>query len=228
MNFSTGHFFYIAGLIVILVVGLSLLLLKNLNILFEGRYSNPKKVRTFWGSFCFMLFLVGTAALVFNWSKINPMERIDWATFPVYPGAKDVQTIPLVEGSAHANELYFKAEAEYPSTLVLDYYSKQITDRWASCTSDSEDWQKFGDVSSKTPQYIHQIRRYWVDLKKKRLMLLAIRYYSKGADSREKPDTNIQNVYLTEYEDNDLQQTTTLLKLKCEPKKTANTNNRVE
>ncbi len=148
----------------------------------------------------------------------------DWATFPLYPDAKDVQTIPLVEGTAKASELYFKVEAEYPSTRVLDYYSKQITDPWVSCTSDSEDWQKFGDVSGKTPQYIHQIRRYWVNFKKKRLMLLAIRYYSKGAECREKPDTNIQNVYLTEYEDNDLQQTTTLLKIKCAPKKTTDTN----
>ena len=148
----------------------------------------------------------------------------DWATFPLYPEAKDVQHIPLAEGTARANELYFKAEAPYPSTRVLDYYAKQITAPWISCTSDSENWQKFGDVSRKNPRYIHQIRRYWVDLKKKRLLLLAIRYYSKGAESGEKPDTNIQNVYLTEYEDNDLQQTTTTLKLKCEPKKTSDTN----
>ena len=167
-------------------------------------------------------------ARIFIWSLILLLPAIalasDWATFPLYPDAKDVKTIPLAEGTARANEVYFKVEATYPSTSVIDYYSKKITTPWISCTSDAEDWQKFGDVSGKSPRYIHQILRYWVDFNKKRLLLLATRYYSKGAESREKPDTNIQNVYLTEYEDNDLQQTTTMLKLKCEPKTTADTN----
>ncbi len=148
----------------------------------------------------------------------------DWASFPIYPEAKDIQHIPLSEGTAKANELFFKVEASYPSERVLDYYSKQITNPWVSCTSDSENWQNFGDVSGKTPRYIHYIRRYWVDFNKKRLLLLAIRYYSKGSESREKPDNNDQNVFLIEYEDENLQQTTTMLKIKCEPEKSTATN----
>ena len=165
---------------------------------------------------------------IFIWSLILLLPAIalasDWATFPLYPVAKDVKTIPLAEGTARANELYFKVEVPYPSTRVLDYYSKQITDPWLSCTSNSEDWQKFGDVSGKTPRYIHYIRRYWVDFNKKRLLLLALRYYSKGSEGRENPDNNIQNVYLTEYEENDLPQAIAMLKIKCEPKKAVETN----
>jgi hypothetical protein len=148
----------------------------------------------------------------------------EWATFPLYPEAKDVQNIPLSEGTAKANELYFKVDAPYPSISVLDYYSKQITDPWISCTSDSEDWQKFGDESGKTPKYIHYIRRYWVNFDKKRMLLLAIRYYSNGSECREKPDTNVQNIYLMEYEDDNLQERTAMLKIKCEPKKSTDTN----
>jgi hypothetical protein len=139
-----------------------------------------------------------------------------------------VQNIPLFEGTAKANELYFKVEAPYPTTHVLDYYSTQITDPWISCTSDSEDWRRFGDVSGKTPRYIHQIRRYWVDFNKKRLLLLAIRYYSRGSESLEKPDNNIQNVYLTEYEEDNLQQTTELLKIKCEPQTAEDSNKKLK
>jgi hypothetical protein len=148
----------------------------------------------------------------------------DWATFPLYSGAKDVQNIPLSEGTTKANELYFKVDEAYPSIHVLDYYSKQISGPWISCTSDSDGWQSFGDLSGNSPRYIHQIRRYWVDFNKKRLLLLAIRYYSRGSDRRENPDNNLQNVYLTEYEDDNLQQTAEMLKIKCEPKQSQDPN----
>ncbi len=76
MNFTIGHFFYISGLLVVLVMALALLFVKNLNMLFEGRYSNPSKTRLFWGIFALLLFLSGTLALVFNWSKVTQMGRI--------------------------------------------------------------------------------------------------------------------------------------------------------
>ncbi len=76
MNFTIGHFFYISGLLVVLLMALSFLFIKNLNMLFEGRYPNPSKARLFWGIFALLLFLSGALTLVFNWSKVSPMGRI--------------------------------------------------------------------------------------------------------------------------------------------------------
>lgn len=145
----------------------------------------------------------------------------DWATFQLYPEAKEVQSFSLFDGNAH--ELYFETELAYPSTDVIDFYSKQITGQWIACTSEFEAWQKFGDVSDKTPKYIHQIRRYWANFKRNRLLLLAIRYYSAGSECRDKPDNKTQHVFLTEYKE-DLQQATSLLKIECESKMSRNTN----
>ncbi len=76
MNFTIGHLFYIAGLLVVLVMALSFLFLNNLNMLFEGRHPNPSKARLFWGLFALLLFLSGAFALAFNWSKVTSMGKI--------------------------------------------------------------------------------------------------------------------------------------------------------
>lgn len=76
MKITPGHLFYIAALLVTLMVSILLLFSKKLNGIFDGRYSNPSKVRVFWGIFCLLLFLSGAAALILNWSRVTPIGRI--------------------------------------------------------------------------------------------------------------------------------------------------------
>lgn len=141
----------------------------------------------------------------------------DWSAFPIYPASKNVKKWTLFDGAA--NELFFEVEKSYPFNGVIDYYIKHISSPWVLCSSKSKGWQDFGDVSGKDPEFVHQYGHYWANFEKQRLLMLAVRYISKGSEYRKKPDNNIQNVYLVEYKEKDLQKALDRLSLKCENKK---------
>jgi len=123
-------------------------------------------------------------------------EKQDWSEFSTYDKAIDIDNYVFPNGVA--NQVYFKVKAQYPNTDVLNFYKTTITSPWVECT-ESNDWQSFGDISGNEPLFIHQTAQRWVNREKNRLLLFAIKYRSQGSESRKMPDNNIQNVYLVEY-----------------------------
>ncbi len=139
-------------------------------------------------------------------------EKTNWTEFGTFDKAIDIDTYAFHNGSA--NQIFFKVKAQYPNKDVLAFYKSTITSPWVEC-SDSKNWESFGDVSGNEPLFIHQIAQRWINRDKKRLLLLAIKYRSKGVEPREHPDNDIQNVYLVEYKQPNLDEAILALGLTC-------------
>ena len=139
-------------------------------------------------------------------------EHHEWTEFPAYDKAIDIDNYVFPNGIA--NQIFYKVKTQYPNTDVLKYYKSIIKKPWIECTEKNE-WQSFGDVSGNEPLFIHQTAQRWVNRDKNRLLLLAIKYRSQGVESRETPDNNIQNVYLVEYYEPDIEKTLSALEVSC-------------
>ena len=139
-------------------------------------------------------------------------EQHDWSEFSAYDKAIDIDTYVFPNGSA--NQVFYKAKAKYPNKEVLNFYKTTIATPWVEC-SESDNWESFGDISGDEPLFIHQILQRWVNKDKNRLLLLVIKYRSQGSESRKMPDNNIQNVYLVEYYEPNIDEALSALEVSC-------------
>lgn len=88
---------------------------------------------------------------------------------------------------------YFFVTAAFPSTEALDHYNKVFAS-WTSCRAQEAGWLSFGDLSSGSPRFIHNLTRYWVSNNNKFAIAAFIRYTSKDTESRAQPDNSQQLV----------------------------------
>ena len=139
-------------------------------------------------------------------------EQKDWSNFDVYDKAINIDNYVFPNGSA--NQIFYKVKEQYPNKDVLNFYKATITAPWIACT-ESDNWESFGDVSGNEPLFIHQIVQRWVNRDKSRLLLLAIKYRSQGSKHRAMPDNNIQNIYLVEYIESNIEESLLALGLTC-------------
>ncbi len=139
-------------------------------------------------------------------------EKHSWTDFAIYDKAKDIDKFTFPSGSA--NQVFYKVKSEYPDQAVLDFYKKTISAPWVEC-AESTNWDSFEDTSGNEPLFIHQILHRWVNKEKYRLLLLAIKYRSQGSVSRKQPDNNIQNVYLVEYYEPNIDEVLSTLGITC-------------
>jgi len=139
-------------------------------------------------------------------------EQHDWSEFSAYDKAIDIDTYVFPNGSA--NQVFYKVKAQYPNKDVLKFYKTTIKSPWVKC-AEGNNWESFGDVSGNEPLFVHQTLQRWVNKDKNRLLLLAIKYRSQGSESRKVPDNNIQNVYLVEYYEHNIDETLSALGILC-------------
>jgi len=136
-----------------------------------------------------------------------------WAKWSVPPKAENIQNYDFSNGQAH--QVSFDMTAEYPSKLIAEFYSKQVTSPWTRCYQEME-WQSFGDVSRAPHTFIHQMLLHWVNYESERLLVLGVQYVSQGDKFRKVPDNQIQNAHLVEYQEVSLEEAVSRLNLSCE------------
>jgi len=71
-----GHVGYIAGLIVISLMGIFILSSSVVNFLFEEKSDNPDRSRKIWGIVILSFSMVALLFLMFNWDRVSPAGRI--------------------------------------------------------------------------------------------------------------------------------------------------------
>ncbi len=101
-------------------------------------------------------------------------------------------------------------EARGKSTLLLRGYIRTwmfYSSIWVACEY---------DATKKPSVFVHQTVRYWANTDADRLLMLAVKYESKGGKYRKVPDSKEQNVYLVEYKEGNLGATILQLGLVCD------------
>ena len=139
-------------------------------------------------------------------------EISEWSDFQTYQAAENMQEQSILNGSAR--QISFSVDTSYPNRDVVNFYRANIKLPWKPC-SRQENWQSFGDISGKEPLFIHQILQHWINKDKSRLLLLAVKYQSKGSEHRKLPDSTEQQVYLVEYKEPELERAIKELGLSC-------------
>jgi len=130
-------------------------------------------------------------------------------------GAYEVQRINL-EGSPKNQQLFFKIERRYPASDVLDLYNGYFRqERWIACRSSHEGWDWFLDKSSNSPQYVHQIRSYWINPDRKIFAMVGGLYYSAKLAASNVPDNSVQRWAILMQKDVDTSSETKRLSLRC-------------
>ena len=139
----------------------------------------------------------------------EPSQEVEW---PIIPGAKNIKSYNLKKEKAH--QLSFEVNATYPSRSVANFYSKQVKKPWVPCYQKLE-WQSFRDDTKVPPVYVHQLLLHWANYENNQLLLLGVRYVSKGTDYRNVPENNLQNVNLVEYQEVNVKDVVANLGLDC-------------
>ncbi len=111
--------------------------------------------------------------------------------FPVPKGAKGVSHVQL--GPDGGEQDYFWLDESYPSTSAIDHYSRLFA-KWRPCQLPEKEWSAFGDASSDSPRFIHQLVRQWVSRSNDVAVTVLLRYSSPGLREHIVPDSNRQFV----------------------------------
>jgi hypothetical protein len=93
---------------------------------------------------------------------------------------------------------FFWIKAEYPAVPALSHYEKVFSD-WLRCRSKQDEWSGYGDISGAEHRYLHNLVRYWISPQNDRAITLLMRYESKGAQYRKRPDNQEQFVAVIQH-----------------------------
>jgi hypothetical protein len=157
-----------------------------------------------------------TIALVFASLFVlgaTPCFAAEGVALPLPPQAKEVRNMNP-EGAWLQTS--YVVEAKYPDAFVAQFYLSNVKAPWSQCFAEIPKWDSFGDVSNGNNRYVHQILMHWINRKERKLLLVAMRYYSTGSETRCEPENSSQYVAVAEYPEQDIEQAIELLKLKCE------------
>ncbi len=112
--------------------------------------------------------------------------------FPVPKTAYDVKHIVLKDTGTKQD--YYKIKLAYPSMEVVAHY-RTLFPGWWEC-SNKRGWESFGDSANGKNEYVHQLIYHWVAPSNDKIVTLGLRYVSPGLESRQKPETNEQLVFV--------------------------------
>ena len=121
----------------------------------------------------------------------NVAAAADNLMFPT-PRNAEQRGHAVIQRSVAEQDYYF-VNADFPSTVVLDHYNKVFA-KWVPCKTPEAGWVSYGDLSSGPGRFIHSRVKYWVSEDNKTAVTVFLRYVSKGADDRLRPDNNRQLV----------------------------------
>jgi len=106
-------------------------------------------------------------------------------------------------------------EAKYPDVSVAQFYISNVKTPWVRCFVGIKKWESFSDVSNNNNRFVHQRLMHWINRKERKMLMVAMHYYSPGTKTRSEPDNSTQYVTVAEYQEEDIEQSVELLKLKC-------------
>ena len=114
-------------------------------------------------------------------------------SYPVPEGAFDVGHASINPGRTEQD--HFSIRHAFPSTAVIDHYRGYFS-RFVECRGRGSAWEAGPDGSTRPPKFIHQLVKIWVTEGNREVITLSIRYTSQGADWKDRPDDDLQNVVL--------------------------------
>ncbi len=158
-----------------------------------------------------MRFIIKLSLLIISLSACTGEQPV-WSDFNTYKTALDVNHYTFPNGKG--KQVFYKVKAKYPNLDVLNFYSEIIQEPWVKCSGNTQ-WESFADTSGNEPLFVHQSVQRWVNFEQNRLLFLAIKYRSPGSQKREKPDNNVQNIYLAEYLEPNIRKTLTAIGITC-------------
>jgi len=137
---------------------------------------------------------------------------------PTPPGAKDVRSLPFLDGSGH--ETLFFLNVKYPSTVVIEHYTKLIDRPWYRCVWGGDQWASHLDATgvngkAGAPRTVHSNGRLWVNPQARRTLVLVLSYYSIPGSIV--PVDDSQQVILAEYFSKNIKAEIQRLSLQCPP-----------
>jgi hypothetical protein len=154
---------------------------------------------------------VAISVLVLGLNAV-PSVAADGVALPLPPKAKEVKHIKVDGGWLQTS---YVVEEKYPDASVAQFYTSNIKTPWSRCFVGIPRWESFGDVSNGNNRFVHQRLMHWINRNEKKLLIVAMHYYSLGTETRSEPDTSSQYVTVAEYSEQDIEKAAELLKLKC-------------
>jgi len=112
--------------------------------------------------------------------------------YPVPEGAYDVGHASIRPGRTVEDR--FSIRLAFPSDSVVKHYRGYFS-RLIECRGRGTAWEVGPDPST-PPKFIHQLVKVWVTEDNREVITLAIRYTSSGAEWKDKPDNDVQDVTL--------------------------------
>ena len=150
------------------------------------------------------------------------MRQETQTSLSVPVGATDLQQRSVFGGSAFQTD--FALHAHFPASPARQHYFALVREPWVPCEwgpkETPEGWSSFLDGTVMPLVTVHQQLQVWINPQSKRMLLLAVRYYSSGRSFRN-PDSDEQRVVLVEYFHQDLAQIVAQLNLSCPVSKNA-------
>ena len=153
-----------------------------------------------------LLYIVILALLSTACSRAQEPTRL-----PLPSGADGAEEYQLFGDGAYQTS--FSINVAYPANPAFEHYAAALDITWGLCDSMPE-WSSFIDGTVTPNRTVHQHISYWVNRPKKRMMMLATRYYS-SENCAGPPENDDQMVDLVEYFDAELDETLKRLGLAC-------------
>lgn len=140
--------------------------------------------------------------------------------------AAGVEGVPPIPGKAFDVEDYtvagsetlqatFRLKAPYPYSRIMAHYLAGVGPAWTRCESRHPGWQVYVDTSAGTPRVVHQVIRYWVSFKQKKMLSVIVRHYSGGSEIHCQPDTDTEQAVVVVSQSPNLPKEINLLGLAC-------------
>jgi hypothetical protein len=114
-------------------------------------------------------------------------------SYPVPEGAFDIGHASIRPGRTEQD--HFSIRLDFPSTAVIDHYRGYFS-RFIECRGRGGAWETGPDAYSQPPKFMHQLVKIWATENNREVITLSIRYTSAGAEWRDRPDNDVQNVVL--------------------------------
>jgi hypothetical protein len=109
----------------------------------------------------------------------------------------------------------FKLKSTYPTSAILEYYAQGLSDEWEACRSQAPGWDTYVSTAAGRDIFVHQVIRYWVNRRQKKMLSLVVRHYSKGSQFRCQPEDDVQYGVVVVSMSPELKKEIALLRLAC-------------
>jgi hypothetical protein len=140
-----------------------------------------------------MMMFALISILLFTSAPGCPPNQDLLRSIPIPDGAYQVEIIELTPEGAEQRS--FLIHEPYPSVRILDLYDKHFDDEdWVRCFSRYEKWVSHIRPLHGEDHLIHQISGYWINEKRKCIVIVNLMYDSSVRADENIPDNEIQHV----------------------------------